>query len=319
MPDVAPRTAPAAVGWTDSPTIAGEHIQPLVAQRTSEGHWLLDMFSELPIPRQGAWLSLHCGGGGLEFLAMQRGLFATLDGYDPSPQAIAAARAWVALHGVGGVRFAVGTVPDLDPARPPTTSCCRTSASTACAIWTLFWPVSTAPCVPAVGSSSTSTSGPGTSNSSPASSGSSKSCSRCCRPGCGCTGRRAGSRAAHLPPPVAHFLAHAPNEAVSSEELVPGLSARFDLESRRDYGGSILSPLLAGIVGNFNERREDELAMLRLLAAHERLLLREAALPSDFAVLVARKRATGEPADGDRQIGGSADRRIGDHRAASSV
>ena len=60
--------------------LVAEHIQPLVSGGAGEGHWLLDLFSELPIPRQGAWLSLNCGGGGLEFLATQRGLFATLDG-----------------------------------------------------------------------------------------------------------------------------------------------------------------------------------------------------------------------------------------------
>lgn len=296
VPDVAPRTAPAAVGWTDSPTIAGEHIQPMVAQRTSEGHWLLDMFSQLPIPRNGAWLSLHCGGAGLEFLALQRGLFATLDGYDPSPQAIATARAWVAQHGIGGVRFAVGTVPDIDPA--PASCDVVLSNFTLHRVRDLD--------------------------------GFLARLDRALRPGGWLIlNEYVGPRhfqfqprqlqiveellaalpvrlrlhwpsgllkSFHLPPPVAHFLAHAPNEAVSSEEIVPGVSARFDLVSRRDYGGSILSPLLEGIIGDFNESREDELAMLRLLAAFERILLREAALASDFTVLVARKRATGEPA-----------------------
>ena len=78
---------------------------------------------------------------------------------------------------------------------------------------------------------------------------------------------------------------------MSSEEIVAALSRRFEIERRRDYGGSILNPLLAGIVGNFDPAREDDAALLRLLALTERLLLREAALPSDFALLVARKRA----------------------------
>ena len=102
-----------------------------------------------------------------------------------------------------------------------------------------------------------------------------------------------GQKTLHIPPPAALFLESAPLEAVSSEEIVAALSRRFDLESRRDYGGSILNPLLAGIIGNFDPAREDDLAILRLLAATERLLLREAALPSDFALLVARKRSVG--------------------------
>ena len=80
---------------------------------------------------------------------------------------------------------------------------------------------------------------------------------------------------------------------MSSEQIVDALSRRFDLESRRDYGGSILNPLLAGIVGNFDPASAEDSALLRLLALTERLLLREAALPSDFAVLVARKRSAG--------------------------
>lgn len=295
-PAPAAPAAPRAVGWTDSPTIAGEHILPLVAHGTSEGHWLLDMFSTLPIPRNGAWLSLHCGGAGLEFLALQRGLFATLDGYDPSPQAIATARGWVAQHGIGGVRFDVGTVPDIDPA--------PASCDVVLSNFTLHR-VSDLD-------------------------GFLARLERALRPGgwlilneyvgpryfqyhprqlqiveellAALPGRlrlhwpSGGLKSAYVPPPVAHFLAHAPHEAVSSEEIVGQVDARFELVSRRDYGGSILSPLLEGIIGNFDENREDELALLRLLATFERVLLREGLLASDFTVLVARKRVPGDAA-----------------------
>ncbi len=270
-----------------------EHILPLVAGGPSEGHWLLDLFSSRPISRQGAWLSLHCGGGGLEFLATQRGLFATLDGFDPSPEAIAAARAWVEFHGVGGVRFEVAGVPDvplvhsaydfvlsqysLHRLADPDAFFARLDESLRPGGWLVL----------------NEYVGPKYFQ---------------------CTARQlriveellalvparlrvhwpsGGMKTLHIPPPVAHFLENAPLEAVSSETLVAALSRRFDLESRRDYGGSILNPLLAGIVGNFDPAREDDLAILRLLAATERLLLREAGLPSDFAVLVARKRPAG--------------------------
>ena len=66
QPPTAPPTAlepPArGLGWTDSALIVAEHVLPLVSGGASEGHWLLDLFSSRPISRQGAWLSLHCGG-----------------------------------------------------------------------------------------------------------------------------------------------------------------------------------------------------------------------------------------------------------------
>ena len=287
----APPAAPAAVGWTDSPTIAGEHVLPLVARGASEGHWLLDLFSTLPIPRMGAWLSLNCGGGSLEFLALQRALYATLDGYDPSPEAIAAARAWVARNGIGGVRFDVGAVQDIEP------------APASCDVVLSQFSLHRVPDLDALLAR----------------------LDRALRPGgwlilneyIGPQRFQFQARqlqiiedllaavparlrlhwpsgllkTVHIPPPVAHFLAHAPNEAVSSEQIVGAVRARFDLDSQRDYGGSILSPLLEGIIGNFVEAREDDLAILRLLATFERILLRDGALASDFTVLVARKRS----------------------------
>ena len=294
QPPSAPPAAPApparGVGWTDSPLIVAEHIQPLVSGSSSEGHWLLDLFSRLPIPRQGTWLSLNCGGGGLEFLATQRGLFAALDGFDPSPPAIAAARQWVEFHGVAGVRFEVGSAADL-PLAPaaydlvlsqyalhrladPESFFARLEASVRPGGWLLLNEY--------VGAKHFQ-----------------------------CTSRQlriveellalvpprlrvhwpsGGQKTLHQPPPVAHFVENAPLEAVSSEVVIAEVERRFDLVSRHDYGGSILNPLLAGIVANFDPAREDDVAILRLLALTERLLMREAALPSDFSLLVARKR-----------------------------
>ncbi len=255
------------------------------------------MFSKLPIPRNGAWLSLHCGGAGLEFLALQRGLFATLDGYDPSPQAIATARAWVAQHGIGGVRFDVGTVPDIDPA--PASCDVVLSNFTLHRVRDLD--------------------------------GFLARLDRALRPGgwlvlneyvgpryfqfhprqlriveellAALPGRlrlhwpSGVLKSFHLPPPVAHFLAHAPNEAVSSEEIVgrglralrPGEPAglrwidsqspsrRHHRQLRREPGGR------AGPAAPAGDFRTSPPA-------------RGPALASDFTVLVARKRATGEAA-----------------------
>ena len=270
-----------------------EHILPLIAGGPSEGHWLLDLFSNRPISRQGAWLSLHCGGGELELLATQRGLFATLDGFDPSPGAIAAAQAWVQFHGVGGIRFEVGGVPDLALARgaydvvlsqyslhrlsDPDAFFARLDEALRPGGWLIL----------------NEYVGPKYFQFSARQLRIVEELLAVLPPRLRQHWPSGGQKTLHIPPPIAHILEHAPLEAVSSEELVAALSRRFDLESRRDYGGSILNPLLSGIVGNFDPAREDDLAILRLLALSERLLLREAALPSDFALLVARKRPAG--------------------------
>lgn len=292
-PSAPPQGAPAAQGWTDSPVLAAEHILPLISGGPSEGHWLLDLFSTRPISRQGAWLSLHCGVGGLEFLATQRGLFASLDGFDPAPEAIAAARAWVQFHGVGGVRFEVGSVPDLPLPEnaydlvlsqyslhrlaDPAAFVARLDAALRPGGWLIL----------------NEYVGPKYFQFSARQLRIVEELLAILPPRLRVHWPGGGQKTMHIPPPVAHFLAHAPLDAVSSEEIVAALSQRFDLESRRDYGGSILNPLLSGIIANFDPAREDDLALLRLLALCERLLLREAGLPSDFAVLVARKRPAG--------------------------
>lgn len=286
----APRPPARGVGWTDSAQLVAEHIHPLISGGAGEGHWLLDLFSTLPIPRNGAWLSLHCGGGGLEFLATQRGLFASLDGFDPSPEAIAGAQAWVDFHRVGGVRFAVGGVPELPLAAgaydvvlsqyslhrlpDPDAFMARLDAALRPGGWLILNEY--------VGAKYF--------QCSPRQLRLVEELLTILPPRLRQHWPSGGQKTLHIPPPVAHFLEHAPDEAVSSEEIVAALSRRFDFAERRDYGGTILNPLLAGIVANFDPGRDDDATILRLLALVERQLLREADLPSDFAVLLARKR-----------------------------
>jgi len=59
---------------------------------------------------------------------------------------------------------------------------------------------------------------------------------------------------------------------------------------RRDFGGTLLNPMLEGIVGNFRRDSEEDTALLRLLISIEEILLEQGMLPSDFTVLVAHPR-----------------------------
>ncbi len=89
--------------------------------------------------------------------------------------------------------------------------------------------------------------------------------------------------------PLRAFAIGDPSEAVRSAEIVPLVSERFEVVERRDFGGTVLYPLLYRITGNFDPANETENAILRLLVAFEDLLLARRILPSDFTLIVARR------------------------------
>lgn len=99
-------------------------------------------------------------------------------------------------------------------------------------------------------------------------------------------GEQVRERVACVPPE--QIAAHDPSEAVRSSEIMPLLAERFEVIARRDFGGTILNPLLEGIIANFEPADEMASALLRLLCEVEDLLLDTGAIPSDFVLLVTR-------------------------------
>jgi len=81
-----------------------------------------------------------------------------------------------------------------------------------------------------------------------------------------------------------------PSEAIRSEEILKIVSDYFDIVEQIDFGGNILHMLLNGIIANFDEEKEYDVSLLKLLAYIDALLVSEKIMPSDFAVVVARKR-----------------------------
>ena len=81
-----------------------------------------------------------------------------------------------------------------------------------------------------------------------------------------------------------------PSEAIRSEEILPTLERDFETLAKADYGGNLLQFLLSDIVGNFDPEREEDRTVMELLLLFEETLNEEGVLPSDFAVVVARKR-----------------------------
>jgi len=92
-------------------------------------------------------------------------------------------------------------------------------------------------------------------------------------------------------PRVADLVAMDPSEAVRSSELHHLLKSRFDLEQDIPLGGSLLNLLLSGDrVNRFDPEDGTHNQVLREAAAHERALMDQGALDSDFRFVVARPR-----------------------------
>lgn len=92
------------------------------------------------------------------------------------------------------------------------------------------------------------------------------------------------------PSPVEHFEKHDPSEAVRSGEIMNTLKLYFDVLEYRPYGGAILHMLFSGIMGNFDENNETDVALLRTLAIFEEQMEKAGAIGSDFAAIVAKPR-----------------------------
>jgi SAM-dependent methyltransferase len=92
----------------------------------------------------------------------------------------------------------------------------------------------------------------------------------------------------YAPSPVEHFEKHDPSEAVRSGEIVNTLKLYFDILEFRPYGGAILHMLFSGIMGNFDENDETDVALLRTLATFEEVMENAGVIGSDFAAIVAK-------------------------------
>jgi len=79
-----------------------------------------------------------------------------------------------------------------------------------------------------------------------------------------------------------------PSEAVRSAEIMPVLKDYFQVLEFKPYGGTLLHFMLENIVGNFDDRDEDDRAWLNMLEYLETVLEEGGVIKSDFALIVAR-------------------------------
>jgi SAM-dependent methyltransferase len=92
----------------------------------------------------------------------------------------------------------------------------------------------------------------------------------------------------YVPSPAEHFEKHDPSEAVRSGEIISTLKLYFDILEYRPYGGAILHMLLSGIMGNFDENNDTDVALLRTIATFEEVMESAGVIGSDFAAIVAK-------------------------------
>jgi len=102
--------------------------------------------------------------------------------------------------------------------------------------------------------------------------------------------RTDGSLKRHYPKLTAEEVAaHDPSEAVRSSEILKLLPNYFEIVARWDVGGTILHLLMQDIAGNFETAVPADMRWLKFLFDAEDAAIESGDLPSDFAIVLARK------------------------------
>jgi len=91
-------------------------------------------------------------------------------------------------------------------------------------------------------------------------------------------------------PTPQEVIAVSPFESIRSAEIVPLFVRYFDVVAIRPLGGTIQHLLYNGIAHNFRLDDPEAMRHLRAIAGAEDMLLAVAALPSDFQLLVGRRK-----------------------------
>jgi 2-polyprenyl-3-methyl-5-hydroxy-6-metoxy-1,4-benzoquinol methylase len=88
--------------------------------------------------------------------------------------------------------------------------------------------------------------------------------------------------------PLEWFAANDPSEAITSDQIVPALQKHFAIIDNKPYGGALLHMLLSGTAGNFDPHKPADAALIRMLAFMEEELEKAGTISTDFASFVAR-------------------------------
>ncbi len=107
--------------------------------------------------------------------------------------------------------------------------------------------------------------------------------------------------------PPCSMIRSDPSEAVRSAEIEEVLARWFEVVESRRIGGTILNPLLGGILESFDESCDIDRTFIETVGDLEDALIEADLLPSDFKVLVYRRRGSVDLSDGimERELGRS--------------
>ncbi len=279
------------LGWMDSPLVVEEHTKPAIARGVSEGHWLLDLCSQLPIPREGPWLSFGCGSGGQEMLVAERGLADRIEAFDRSPDAIEVARRLTRERGFQSLEFEVGDLAEVDlPEGEYDVVVSTLQLHRVDDLEAVLGRIANA-LKPGGWLLANEYVGPRRFQFTDRQ-------LRIVEELLSITPQHLRfdyiakqRKDTFVARPEAFWAEEAPSEAISSEQIEPAISRVFEQVEVRPYGGTLLNPYLEHIVGNFDPKSEEDMTILRFVMFVERLLIEEEVLSSDFAVVAGRKRS----------------------------
>jgi len=275
------------MGWLDSPIICDYYTQPKITGDANT-NWLIGTCKIMQIPSETKWLSLGCGGGGLEIFAAKNGLFREMEAFDISPQVIKVAKKNAAKERITNISFNIGDFNTMDfHPKEYDVVLMGMSLHHTYNLEQLFSRLKTGLKMDGlfilneyVGPSQMQFT------------------------------TKQLEIVNHLlnilpgkyrfdyvlkqikdhysPRSREEWVSIDPSEAIRSNEIVPLLNEYFTIIHKVEYGGTLLNPLTEHIIGNFKYDSEIDVAILRLLVFIEEILIAERILPSDFSVLVMR-------------------------------
>jgi SAM-dependent methyltransferase len=282
-------------GWLDHPAVLEECVFPKLGG--GQRNWLLAMLERHTIPWGGAWLSLGCGEGAFELWLLENGVADSIAGIDVSPQAVEIAGRQASERGLERARFEVA---DLNAGSLPVGPFDVVFTSMSLHhVLELESAVSAVEVALRDGGFFLANEYVGPSRfqfpleQKEAAERLIAALPRELRVH-SVESRRTGAavfKDKYLSRTPEQWEEVDPSEAVRSDEIVGVLERTFAQSWVYPYGGSLLHLVLEHIASNFDPGNARDRELIRLLDACESGLIRSGLFGSDFAVLVARRRA----------------------------
>ena len=96
-------------------------------------------------------------------------------------------------------------------------------------------------------------------------------------------------------PTPEEVVAVSPFESIRSADIVPLFEQRFEVVGARNLGGTVQHLLYNGIVHNFALEDEEACRYLQAIVRVEDALVDARLLPSDFMLLIGRRKSAAPP------------------------